>query len=92
MTKSLAQYCHAKKRAFERLRMQLTPDRHRRLVYDIQNNRLEFVDRQSNRVSRWRFWFNGKESFVIYDKKRKSIVTFLPAKPVETFYFVNFND
>ena len=49
------------------------------LVQDIQNGKLAFVDRQSNRVTRW-LWIDpvhGVECILPYDKDRKQIITVL---------------
>lgn len=37
-----------------------------------------FVDRQSNRVTRWVVEDEGREFPVVYDSRRKTIVTVLP--------------
>ena len=49
------------------------------LVQDIQNGKLAFIDRQSNRVTRW-LWtdpVHGVECILPYDKDRKQIITVL---------------
>lgn len=90
MNHATAQYFHAKRRARERLGMRYTPELAKHLVSLIQNRKLEFVERESGQRSKYRFWFNDQDWFVIYDKNTKSIVTFLPTNQ-ESFYFVQFN-
>lgn len=49
------------------------------LVQDIQNGRLEFYDRCSNRVTRW-LWkdeVTNEEYIIPYDKERKQVITIL---------------
>lgn len=49
------------------------------LVHAIQNGKLQFIDKQSNRVTRW-MWvdaLNGVECILPYDKERKQIITVL---------------
>ena len=59
-------------------RLGYIPDR-RQLVSDIQNGKLTFHDRQSNRVTRW-LWvdpLSKTECIFPYDKERKQIITVL---------------
>ena len=54
------------------------PDR-KDLVNKIQNQELQFVDRQSNRLTRW-LWLDkitNIECVLVYDKIRKQLVTVL---------------
>lgn len=44
----------------------------------IRDQKAKFVERQSNRLTVWDLFYQGKEVRVIYDSHRKSIVTFLP--------------
>lgn len=49
------------------------------LIRDIQEGKMKFFDRQSNRVTRW-IWvdpINGTECLLPYDKERKQIITIL---------------
>ena len=49
------------------------------LVNKIQNQELEFVDKQSNRVSRWAWTdkITNTECVLVYDRIRKQLVTVL---------------
>jgi hypothetical protein len=67
----------AKRRAYERLDgFQLSMNKHKELVKLIQANKLEFVERQSNRVTVWKY----EDYKVVYDSFRKLIITFLPGE------------
>ena len=49
------------------------------LVKAIQNGELEFLEKQSNRVTRW-IWIdplNNVECIIPYDKERKQVITVL---------------
>ena len=50
------------------------------LVKSIQNQELEFIDRQSNRITRWKYSHNNNDFMIIYDKDRKQVVTIIPYK------------
>ncbi len=94
-TKHKAQILHAKKRAKERLGIDLTPDMRQRLIRDIQKGHGRFLYRQSGRISVWEVWVAGKRATVIYDSDRHSIVTFLPKRATRrepSFYFVSFTN
>jgi hypothetical protein len=50
----------------------------RSFVQQIQAGEATFLGRQSNRTSVWLVTFRGNACRVVYDKQRKTIVTFLP--------------
>lgn len=92
-TKHKAQILHARKRAKERLGVNLTPDLRQRLIRDIQKGFARFLYRQSGRISVWEVFVLGRKATVIYDTDRHSIVTFLPRRGGRKnagFYFVSF--
>ena len=65
---------HFEKRCLQRLGY--LPN-HKELVRKIQSNELEFFERQSGRVTKWK-WTDpvSKENFILtYDKERKQIIT-----------------
>ena len=76
-TKSKCQEMHAKKRAFQRFGMYLNTET---LIKEIQENKLQFIESQSNRVTVWRKIDKEDELdiVIIYDKKRKQVVTVMP--------------
>ena len=78
LSKKQCQQHHAKKRALERYGLNLITKDLRQLVLDIQNGKSKLIEQQSLRVSIREVEFNGEQVFVVYDSKRKSIVTFLP--------------
>jgi len=49
----------------------------------IQTNKAQFVDRQSNRITRWKIEFKGLELIAVYDSIRKTVVTFLTMDMIE---------
>lgn len=50
------------------------------LIKEIQENKLQFIESQSNRVTVWRKIDKEDELdiVIIYDKKRKQVVTVMP--------------
>jgi len=65
---------HFQRRSIERIGVLLDE---KELVKKIQNNELEFVERQSNRVTVFRYEYNGELYRLVYDKTRKQIITVL---------------
>ena len=47
------------------------------IVAKIQNNELELYERQSNRVTKWRYEIDGIPYIVVYDKNRQQLITLL---------------
>ena len=83
-SKTVAQRIHAKRRGFERYGIVLNQQSYWTLALTIRNssngktNNARFVDRQSNRVTRWFVKHQSRWFPVVYDSKRKTIVTVLP--------------
>ena len=75
--KKLSQGTHFSIACLERVGMILDHDY---IVRKIQNKELEFVDKQSNRITRWKYKVNDKEYILVYDKDRKQLVTIIPYK------------
>jgi len=75
MSKAKAQRRHAKRRARERLGIKLHDDLLIRMVRRIQAGEMDFHSKQSNRVSRYLDEIDGEKVLVVYDRKRKNIVT-----------------
>ena len=68
MTKTKAEKMHFRTRCLERLGMVYTQNG---LLKDLRDGKLDFVGRQSNRITVWR-----KDNAVfVYDKSRKTFVT-----------------
>lgn len=80
MDKKLAQRVHAKYRAQQRYGLNLNRHDLRRLVEQIQAGNAKVIKRSSLRVSVLELAVDGIAIQVVYDYKRKNIVTFLPPK------------
>lgn len=65
---------HFYKRSLERVGVLLNE---KELVRKIQNQELEFIERQSNRKTVYRLEYLGKFYRIVYDKDRKQIITIL---------------
>lgn len=78
MDKKLAQRIHAKYRAQQRYGLSLNRHDLRRLVDQIQAGNAQVIKRSSLRVSVLELAIDGLVFRVVYDHKRKNIVTFLP--------------
>ncbi len=76
--KSIAQFSHARTRAFERYGVVLTKELHSTLVQKIKTGNAILLEQQSLRVFVYRLFHEDKRFLVIYDRKRSTIVTFLP--------------
>lgn len=78
MTKVEAIAHHLDKRALQRLGFVLSRETKRRLVADIQAGELPFLWKSSNNRSAFKATIHGHDLVVIYDRKRKQIVTCWP--------------
>ena len=79
-TKKAALRAHARRRALERYGIELTREKQNAIVRAIQKGQGLFLRRQSLRVTEWNVAFEGKELRVIYDGKRKTLITCLPPR------------
>lgn len=84
MNKRQAQKIHAKMRCWERLGAYISNDVLEDLIKKIQSGTLLFLERCSNRVSKWKADINGVPCVIVYDKNRKNIVTIWKYDEVET--------
>lgn len=81
MTKEKHQRLHSKLRAHQRYDLDLNRKDLDSIVRMIQTgNDAFFIKRSSNGVTIWHVVYNKQSLRVVYDKTRKSIVTFLPWK------------
>jgi len=71
-TKRDNQRLHFEKRCLERIGVLL--DR-KEIIRKIKENLLEFINRESNRVTVWKYEYAGKYYKVFYDKQRKQVIT-----------------
>lgn len=69
---------HFARRSIERVGYFIDPDP---LVKLIQKNELEFIGKQSNRVSLWKYTLKDIDYKLVYDKNRKKIITIIPLSP-----------
>ena len=44
----------------------------------IQQRKLKFIDKQSNKITRWKYTHNNRDYMVVYDKKYNQPVTIMP--------------
>ena len=75
---------HAKRRAFERFGLTLHADAQRQIVRSIQDREARLIRRQSRRVLVFEVEYDGRKLPVVYDCKRKTIVTVLPQEALTT--------
>ena len=72
---------HAKQRASQRYGVSISDAKRRKIINLIHSGKTgQFVKRHSLRVTEWEIPLDGETFCVLYDKKRKDIVTFLPPK------------
>ena len=72
MSKSAAEVKHFERRSEERLGTRI--DR-KYIERQIRAGKLDLYDKQSNRVSRYEYYYDGKIWIVVYDKNRHKAVT-----------------
>lgn len=77
MSKKRSLRKHAKRRLVERTGYMMGYERLESFVKMIQAGKADFIDRQSNNKTRWFVPCGEKRIAVVYDKKRKQIVTVL---------------
>ncbi len=80
LSKKKAQEAHARRRAAERFGVHLTREAEQEILDKIRSGKATFIRKESNRVSLFGVIFTGKETVVVYDRSRKTIVTLMPRK------------
>ncbi len=85
LTKAQCQHIHAKARAKARYEIWFNNDLKTKFVKWIQTGDVnsKYIRSDSIRISIWAVKYNNKWIPVVYDKKRKSIVTFLPPEVLD---------
>lgn len=78
MEKHLAQRIHAKKRLQERMNVTVNRSDYRKLLDMILTGKAIYLGRRSNRISFFRLDIEPEPIKVVYDSKRKTIVTVFP--------------
>lgn len=71
---------HARQRARERFGLELDEHQLRAVVNRIQRGESRFLEKQSNRVSLHQVEYMGAEMVVVYDRRRKNVVTVWPSE------------
>lgn len=79
LPKKKCQEIHAKKRFLERYNgFDFTEKISKEFIRMIQNGLALCIEKQSNRVSIFKVFYDNKDFNVVYDKKSKVVVTVLP--------------
>ena len=82
MNKTTSQKIHAVKRYKERYGVRLSNQVYSELIALVQSGAATTIIKQSNRVSIRQIEYKSKEYFFVYDRRRKTIVTFLTKEMV----------
>lgn len=82
--KAMCERLHAARRCEERFGFRPSMGELKGVEKQIQTRTATFIDRQTNRVSRWRVSIRETECRVVYDGNRHRVVTFLPPDGVNT--------
>lgn len=77
ISKKRASQLHARRRSAQRTGIVLTDGRQKKIVQMIQSGKATFVRKRSNRVSTFDVLYCGELMRVVYDRKRKCLVTVL---------------
>lgn len=85
--KRKAQQRHARRRASERLGVRLSKHDIAEICKQITSGKARLIEKQSNRVSVFEVMVAGQQTHAVYDRQRKTIVTFLhpDGDPWKTF-------
>jgi len=78
LSKKQNQKIHFLKRMRQRFAFQVSESEYRRLVSNIESGLYPVIERQSNRVVKYKVNIGGFDVAVIYDSARKNLVTALP--------------
>jgi hypothetical protein len=82
-SKAFNQRRHARRRAFERYALNLHQDAQEQIIRKIEGGEARFICCQSQRISIWEVNYGGKSLPVVYDQKRKTLVTVLPEEALQ---------
>lgn len=78
MTKAQNERRHFARRANERLGLAINRGEIEEIIRFIQQGGAEFVERASSHRTLWGVCLKGADCVVVYDSKRKTLVTVLP--------------
>lgn len=82
-SKAINQKKHARRRAAARYAVNLHDDAQERIVRSIQSGEARLIRRQSQRVGVYEVSHEGKKLPVVYDRKRKTLITVLPEEALD---------
>lgn len=82
-SKALNQVRHARLRALQRYNVELMDSDIRTIVAMIQDGRARPIERQSRRLTMFCVRYRSVQMYPIFDRTRKTIVTFLTTQMVE---------
>jgi len=82
VNKDKAVRIHAKRRLGERFGVFANRNVIQDVVRQIQNGTAVFAGRQSVRKTCWKVLVDGKPMIAVYDKQRKTVLTFLPPEDI----------
>lgn len=93
MSKKKSQEAHFIKSCINRLGTIIDNNEIVRLI----KGELELIDKESSRISRFKYVYNDNEYMIVYDRKRKRAVTIIPysegmEKNVTDYYFWRLKD
>ena len=74
---------HARKRAEERFGLSLSSADTRFIIEMIQSGEARHIEKQSNRLSVFAVPYGIRTLFAVYDRQRKTVVTFLTEEMVK---------
>jgi hypothetical protein len=75
--KRITERIHFKQRVKQRFGISLLTEDINVIIKKIQNNELELVEKQSNTKLIYYYYFNYERAKIVYDTKRKELVTVL---------------
>ena len=84
-SKKQSEIVHARRRALMRYGLNCGPRTRENLVRIIREGEGIFLSKKSNRVSAFAVFYENVWYPVVYDRNRKEIVTFLPAKYLDRY-------
>ena len=75
--KSVSQRLHAQRRFKERYNEELSTKDYNVMCSMIRNSKATFLEKQTNRISKFKIVFKNRDVYLCYDKQRHTVVTFL---------------
>lgn len=88
-SKASSQEFHAKKRALERYGLDLSNNDLFEIIKNIKSGYAEHIQKQTNRLKLYKTLVKQTDVYVVYDKSRKTVVTFLTKEMAENNYYLD---